>query len=65
MMKTDEIIIGQPILERERCSLEPYDAPKGKRWYCIRHSKELTNEESLECRGCESLSLTILKEINE
>ena len=65
MMKTDEIIIGQPILEMERCSLEPYDAPKGKRWYCIRHSKELANEESLKCRGCESLSLTILKEINE
>jgi len=48
-----------------RCSLTPYGASKGKRWYCIRHSKELTNEESQKCRGCESLSLTILKEINE
>lgn len=36
---------------------------KSKRWYCIRHSKELTNEESKGCRGCTSLSLTILKEL--
>ena len=38
---------------------------KEKYWYCIRHEKELTNEESKKCMGCESLSLTILKEINE
>ena len=36
-----------------------------KHWYCLRHQKELTNEESQKCRGCESLSLTILKEIKE
>lgn len=36
---------------------------KDKRWYCIRHDKELTNEQSKKCRGCSSLSLTILKEL--
>ena len=36
---------------------------KDKRWYCLRRHKELSNEESKECRGCESLSLTILKEL--
>ena len=34
-----------------------------KYWYCIRKEKQLTNEESKECRGCQSLSLTILEEL--
>ena len=36
---------------------------KDKRWYCIRHDKELTNEQNKKYRGCSSLSLTILKEL--
>ena len=36
---------------------------KEKRWWCIRHHKELTGEEAKQCKGCSSLSLQILKEL--
>jgi len=36
-----------------------------KYWYCLRHHKQLTNKESKKCKGCESLSLTLIEENKE